>query len=134
MAWDYLGKKYVGETPKYSLDHSHLNKVWALYKDTRLQHHERIVLMMTFDKAYVPIDNLEDAAECCERFGLECENGTHVNHWRAIGKALKSATSLRFNRFARGIALSPTSVNDMWCGDEWVDSAWSIYDEVDKSE
>lgn len=129
IAWDYLGKKYIPEKPKYSfMDGDHIEKVWALYKDQRLDHHERVVLMMTFDQAYVPLDKLEDAGDCCERFGRECEDGAHVNHWSAIGNLLKAAASLRFNRFARGIALSPTSVSDMWCGDEWVDSAWSIYD------
>lgn len=138
VVWDYLGGKYISDKPSYGMEMSYLKKVWALHKDDRLEVWERIPLFMTFDKAYVPLSRLIDASNACLRFNSEV--GVHpdfqnrVNHWGSIGTALSvAAASKPFSPYARGVALSPTSVNDMW-GDapkDWLDDAWSIYDKED---
>ena len=130
MAWDYLAEKYIPEKPAYSLAESHLEKVWKLAEDDRLEPFERCVLMMTFDRSYVPVANLKDAAEACEMFGKACENGKHVNHWVAIGAALREAAGMRFSRHTRGVALSCTSVNDCWAwpSEKWLTEAWPIFE------
>ncbi|MDI9407795.1 MAG: hypothetical protein QM523_00945 [Candidatus Pacebacteria bacterium] len=125
VCWDYLAKKYG--VPSSMFD---MNPVWALASGGRLAHHERVAMMMTFDAAYVPMGKLQDAAESCERFGAESEDGARANHWTAFGAALRDAAKQRHNRFARGICLSCTSVSDNWgYGSDWPDKAWSIYDE-----
>lgn len=130
-AWGHLAAKYIPEKPVFSLSESHMKKVWALATHHHVRHHEKVVLMMTFDKAYVPLAHLENAADCCIRFAKECENGSSENHWHEIGESLKLASTMKMNRHARGVALSCTSVNDCWGwpSKEWLEEAWSIYAE-----
>jgi hypothetical protein len=130
-AWDHLAEKYIPVRPAYSMDEKHLEKVWALAGDKRLQDHERAVLMITFDKAFVPVGALTNAAAACEKFGAECEDGRRVNHWPAIGAALRQATETNLGRHARGVCLTCTSVADYWSEPvaDWLAGAWSIYAE-----
>lgn len=122
--WDYLAAKYGVHSTL-----SNMQPVWDLASDKRLAHHERVALMMTFDRAFVPLQNLKDAAESCERFGQESAMGGRVNHWSAFGSALREADKKRHSRFARGVCLSCTSVSDNWqWGSDWPDRAWSIYE------
>lgn len=108
--WDHLSVKYLGS--KFNMFDP--QPTWDLAGSDKLAEHERIALMMTFDRSYVPIPCLREAAEACELFGAECEDGQMVNHWPAIAEALHSASKLRHNRHARGVVLNCTSVSDMW--------------------
>lgn len=130
IAWDHLAAKYIDEVPAYSMSESHLRKVWELASDERLEPYERCVLMMTFDRSYVPVANLTDAADACEQFGKACENGRSENHWQAIGAALREAASRKLGRHARGVCLSCTSVSDHWINpsDDWLTKAWPIFE------
>ncbi len=132
LAWDHLGHKYVDGFRPYSMDPAMLRKVWALADDPRIQHHEGVVLRMTFDKSFVGIADLADAAECCRKFGKECSGADRVNHWHSIGDALADEAQKRHGRHARGVALSSTSVSDPWLqpDEEWLDGAWSIYADI----
>lgn len=127
MCWDHLATKYLGEAVGMFGD---MRRVWNLAGDDRLADHEKIAMMMTFDRAYVPLDRLTDAAEACEKFGLECEDGARVNHWPAFAKALREAAQQKFNRHARGVCLACTSVSDMWVepSADYLSNAWSIYE------
>ncbi len=129
VAWDFLATKYIAEKPLYSMDKGHMQKVWDLASDPRLELCERAVLMMTFDRSYVPTANLRDAAEACAKFGALIENGRSANHWPAIGEALRRAATMRLGRHARGVCLSCTSVSDPWGNpaEDWLEDAWSIY-------
>lgn len=125
--WDYLGQKYIEKNPVYSLDEKHLQKVWDLADDNRLSESERICLLMTFDKMYIPLDCLNDAADACIEFGRSCRD----SHWPYFGLTLKTLSQHKFNRHARGIALACTSVNDCWVNmesNDWIKNAWPIYD------
>lgn len=130
VIWDHLGEKYVPERPTYSFDGGHLRKVWALAGDDRLASHEKICLMITFDKAYIPLANLTEAADACARMGAETSHMPGVNHWIGIGDELRKAAKQHFSRHARGIVLSPTSVSDCWGfpSNDWLKNAWPIFD------
>jgi hypothetical protein len=127
-AWDYLGKKYFGES-YHSMDSKELRKVWDLFGDTSLPGDERIVLAVTFDHAYIPLAHLKDVGEACITFHAKSYNGEQVNHWAEIGQSLIGLQGKHFSRFARGVALSCTSVSDMWGwpSDEQLAKAWSIF-------
>lgn len=112
ICWDYLSKKYLG-LDGYPL-FGDMQPVWNLARDERLTIPEKVALLMTFDGAYIPLSNLKDAAEACEAFGKECEDGGRVNHWPAFGAELRRASKMKHNRHARGVCLSCTSVNDPW--------------------
>lgn len=133
IVWDYLAYKYIAEKPAYSMASDHLERIWALASDQRLSHAERVVLMMTFDRAYVPVEQLVDAADACAVVGAAVENGRQANHWPAISEALRAAASMNLGRHARGVCLSCTSVSDAWCSPspEQITKAWSIYAEVE---
>tara|TARA_R110000737_G_scaffold342487_1_gene367363 strand:+ start:421 stop:906 length:486 start_codon:yes stop_codon:yes gene_type:complete len=129
ICWDFIGTKYIDEKPIYSMDHGYLKKVWALASTDKLTHPEATAMLMTFDRAYVPMDCLEEAADGCIRFGEMCEDGRRENHWPEIGEKLREAASMKHNRHARGIALSCTSVSDAWSwpSDEQLSCAWPTH-------
>lgn len=129
--WDYLSKKYLG-IPSAMHDMEAMQKVWALADSNVISREENIALRFTFDKAFIPVANLADAAEAIEKFGQLCENSTSVNHWPAIAVALREASKIKHHHEARGICLSPTSVSDNWHSSnrEWLADAWSIYEDL----
>lgn len=131
VAWDWIGERYIAEKPIYSGDRRYLEKVWALHSDKRLSADERIVLLMTFDRAYVPLDKCKEAGDSCVTFWERSHNGERVNNWGDIGQFLLSVAGKKFNRFARGVCLSCTSVSDVWCeaSQDQINGAWSIFDE-----
>jgi hypothetical protein len=127
--WSHLADKYIPEKPDYAMDDQHLTKVWALANDDRLSLEEKICLMMTFDGAYVPLENLGQAAAACSLFGVHCEDHRSVNHWPALGEVLQELSTQKFNRHAIGVALSPTSVCDPWADEteHALSEAWGIF-------
>lgn len=129
VCWDYLGTKYIEEEPTYSMDMAYMKKVWALASDKGVPIEDRVCLMMTFDNAYVPVKALKDAAEACHLFAEKIKPDV-VNHWRAFGDSLLEVGELRLSRHVRGVALSCTSVNDVWQnrGKNDFDNVWSIFD------
>jgi hypothetical protein len=131
-AWDYLGKKYFPGTYHSMLD-TELRKVWELFSDTSLPGDERIVLALTFDRSYIPTAHLKGVGEACITFGTKSDDHERVNNWTEIGHTLINMHGRRFSRFARGVALSCTSVSDPWCEptDDQLSRAWSIFREAD---
>ena len=125
--WDYLSEKYLGRKTSMFGD---MQSVWGLHTDSRLLECEKTAMLITFDRAYIPLANLEEAGEACAQFGTLCEDGVRVNHWPAFGVALKELAGRKFNRHARGVVISATSVNDVWGwpSREQLDGAWPIYD------
>lgn len=124
--WSYLAEKYL---PGHDLDHGRdgYAPLWALVKGDRLAFHERLALLMTFDYAYIPLANLERAAEACEKFGIECDHPEKVNHWPAIGTALREAAKMRHSHHARGVALA--CLDDIWLfpAKDAFSRAWPIF-------
>lgn len=130
VAWDYLADRYIAERPVYAMSEDHLKRVWALAADERLTRDERFELMLTFDRAFVPLANLAEAGRACVAFAEASEpKSPHVvNHWRAIGARLVHLQGEHHGRHARGVVLSATSVSDCWSDPsaDWLENAWPI--------
>jgi len=128
--WDYLALKYLGEKTAM-FDLRGMQRVWDLAGDERLTADEKVALMFTFDRAYIPTKHLKDAGESMIAFGKACHDGVSVNHWPAIGEKLIELSAQKFHHVARGICMSPTSVSDNWCrpSECWLTEAWPILKE-----
>jgi hypothetical protein len=141
--WDHLASKYlpqfnftdfdrddyVGHDRKYAM-------VWELHDE--ITEAELVALQMTFDRAFVPIDDLMTAGEACiAAHGMIEAHGfwTGVNHWQNIGNKLIELADHKFHPQARGIALSCTSVSDPWLVPraDFLDNAWPIFEDEDES-
>jgi hypothetical protein len=123
VIWDYLRSKYITEPdPSYK-------KTWKLAGDPRVAIHEKIALMITFDKAYVPKDKLAEAAEACRQIYAEMNSHQQVNHWLSIADGLQFAAERKLSRHCRGVVLQCTSVSDCWSypSKDWLENAWSIF-------
>lgn len=131
VAWDFLGAKYLGFAKPIILDRARLQQVWDLHRGALLSAQEKIVLLMTFDGAYIPLSRLQEAGEACDAFGAESDDGIHANNWAEIGRSLIRLSNSKFSRFARGAALSCTSVSDPWVDAtaNQLSKAWPIFRE-----
>ena len=131
VLWDYLSEKYLGGKPTYSLDKDHMDRVWKLAYDQNVEDDDRIALIMTFDYAYVGWDNLARAAEACAYVHLEITKNdvNRGSNWSRFAETLlQLSEQKRPTRFARGVALSCTSVSDPWefPSKETFERAWEI--------
>lgn len=133
VVWEFIGNKYIENKPQYwEMNLSVLKEIWALAGSDKLEEDERIAMMLTFDKAFVPASHFKQAGHACIKFYDRSRTDERVNHWAAIGDALIGLSEQKLSRYARGACLSCTSVNDIWCGAnaEHLASAWPIFDEV----
>lgn len=87
--WDYLIKKYID--PEGNMMYEKYTKVlWGMWKDSSVPIEARVVLMMTFDRAYITKENYSKAANAIRKF-LEIHNNTNVvNHWPRIAEIFES--------------------------------------------
>jgi len=131
-AWGWLGAKYVPDKPVYTMDREYNRKVWDLTGDPRLTLDEKIVLMFTFDGVYVPLQHVKDVGEACISFYEKSYDGERANNWGDIGQFLLSIAGKKFNRFARGVCLSCTSVSDPWSdwNSDTPQKTWSMFSEA----
>lgn len=127
VAWDWLGARYLGVTGRMADDE--YTRLWALARDPTVKTEHRCVLMMTFDYAYVPFEHLSIMGQACKEFYQEIFNPKLENHWDGIGDALIDLSTKRKSHYARGVAMSCTSVNNMWASYNHPDlsRAWSIF-------
>lgn len=136
VVWTHLGLKYLPRQPVYPLgDKEYMNSVWALASDdSDLHDYERITLRFTFDRAALPLDKIDDAAQSFKQFYEDTQHMDHVNHWGRISETVASVKTMKLSRFARGIVLGCTSVCDPWeYGDQtWIKNAWNIYNQQDE--
>lgn len=88
VIWDALCQRYLGLRP-FGWISSDLTKLWALWRDERVPLHQRAVLMLTFDRAYVTSDNYArmalDIRDCLRDLQPPSE---YVNHWPTIAALL----------------------------------------------
>jgi hypothetical protein len=139
--WDHLASKYFPDVNFSDYDrkdyvgHDRKNRmVWDLASDKRVTGEERAVLMISFDKAYVPKSHLKEAGEACvAAHGMIEAHGfwNGVNHWKAIGEALIGLSKRKLHWQARGVVLNCTSVQDMWIqpSRDYLANAWPIFEE-----
>jgi hypothetical protein len=112
--WGALAKEFLGMRNAYYPRPGwmeNLDKVFDLYKDSRVPLSLRAVLMMTFDRAYVIEKNYERAAKDIRAFmehypNLDCSDehpqihGTTAFHWNTIAYLYEGK-------------LNPTKVDDL---------------------
>lgn len=127
-AWHQLSDKYINETG--ILYAEIIKKLIDMFHD--LEYHEKLVLCLTLDRAYIPLDKIEDAGLACYKFGSEHRNPMLVNHWCELGNDIMFLYSYcKPSPYARGLGLTCTSVHDSWATDKsWLTEAWSIYNHV----
>lgn len=127
--WKPLCEKYLGESWIFACD-----KLWPLWKDERLPLHQRAVLALTFDHAYVAKKDYARAAADIRAFFRDFPiDAKYVNHWPTIAELLESDPE------HQALAFVWTSCgDDLWLG-EWDEAAedygdidwsktWSLYD------
>lgn len=91
VVWDALCQKYLGYPPYGWGMREDLKDLWNLWKDEKLPLHQRSVLMMTFDRAYVSKTDYKRAASDIRLFLRDFpEDETKVNHWNRIEEYFES--------------------------------------------
>jgi hypothetical protein len=128
LCWDYLGEKYI---PNYNP--LKWPEVWPLNADQRLSEAERAALLFTLDDAYIPVRDLQTAANWFDEFAEATEADPELrgraNHWRAFAASIRKAMLVKDKRL-RGVCVSCTSVNNTWSmrRPEEFAKAWPITD------
>lgn len=89
--WHAIGKRYID--PDFFMMRA--EKLWPLWKDQTIPVHQRAVLMLTYDKAYVTAENYARMAADIRQFlqDFPVAEG-HANHWPAIASALEEARGI----------------------------------------
>jgi len=89
--WNALCKKYYGTQDHSYMLNGTLDKLWPRWKDLSIPEHQRAVLMMTYDHAYVSKNNYARAAADIEKFFADFSPiYGNVNHWPRLVEILKS--------------------------------------------
>lgn len=65
--WRSLGDKYISDSLNLSRLED-MKEIWRLYKDSRLSRSEKIVLLSTFDYAFVKREELPEVIEAFKEF------------------------------------------------------------------
>lgn len=136
--WDHMAYKYYPNAnftrhgdPDYISRDDMNQMVWNLASDDQVTTEERVALMMTFDRSYVPITYLKVAGEACVTAAKMIDDAGFwkgVNHWKAIGEKLIELSSMNFHHQARGVVMNGSSVCDWWNdpNTDYLENAWPI--------
>lgn len=90
VVWDAIGKKYIGHDFSFMYNDK-VEKLWKLYSSQDIPIHQRVVLMMTFDRAYVLKKDYSRAARDIRLFLEDFPQDTSVaNHWPSIADYFES--------------------------------------------
>jgi hypothetical protein len=87
--WDWLIKKYIDAESNMMYEKS-AKQLWPLWKNESIPLHQRAVLLMTFDRAYVSKENYQRAADDIRAFLQDFNNTEVVNHWPRIAEIFES--------------------------------------------
>lgn len=102
--WAYMGNKYI---PHFSMFQQRaMIDLWKLYENRTIPLHQRAVLMMTFDRAYVSREHYARAAKDIRLFLRDHNDTTVVNHWPRIAEIFEG------NPDVPAIGFWHTSVSD----------------------
>lgn len=107
--WNYISSKYMSE----SFTDVQKQKFWPIYKDKRLSHYDKAVLLSTYDDAFVEIDNLMYFSDACRSVHKEIAKNSGWSHFEAIGEIAENLY-LKHDHRCKVIAIGCTSVCDIW--------------------
>ncbi len=115
--WTSLANKYLGKDHMWLCNPDGAQQVWDLWKDPRLNYHERVVLFSTFDHAVIEREGFNEAGFCFAQFEAMHRQVNQVCHVGDISRLL-----LKYDVDpVTGMCFHLTSVTeDPWCG-EWDD-------------
>lgn len=116
---DTLAQRYLGAAPYRYFDPAVLERLWKLPDDPRLSAPEKIVLLMTFDRAYVLKKDFARAVEAIHAYfhdKLRAHGGAMVNHWLPLATLLESDPDCAAIGFQTSLI-----ADEMWLGD-WDDA------------
>lgn len=110
--WSYLWDKYL-KTHEHDYMHgtTQYERLWPVWKDSRLLECEKICHTMTFDDAIIKQADLKFVSDKCTEFAhlYAAKNPSAANHWKSIGEDL-----LLVPKSAYGVCFRWTSVTDQW--------------------
>lgn len=140
VIWNAMCGKYYGTKDHAYMFNGTLELLWPRYKDLGIPIHQRAVLMITYDRAYVVKKDYKRAADDIRSFLVDLPpNPEYVNHWPRIADIFEG------NPDIPAIGLYCTSVSeDPFCGGwneekeeynqpDW-DECFDIYSELDSLE
>ena len=135
LVWDAMCQKYLG-TSEFGYD-SQIDNLWPLWRDVAIPKHQRAVLMMTYDRAYVTKEHYARAASEIRAFLSDFPLiKERANHWPTIASLFAS------NPDIPAIGLWCTSVSEDPFQGEWNEEkeeydppdwqqCYSLYEELD---
>jgi hypothetical protein len=93
--WEAMARKYIGVSKAYDYPGvgwmQCLDKIWPLWKRTDIPEEHRLVLMFTYDRAYVAKKDYARMALAIRQFLKDFPpHPGHVNHWNHIAELLES--------------------------------------------
>lgn len=109
IVWDYLIKKHINPYATM-MNEKAIDELWKLWKNPKVPIHQRAVLMMTFDRAYVSKDYYRRAAQDIRMFLRDNPTFGVVNHWYHILDIFESDPNIP----AIGLWCTSVSVNPFW--------------------
>lgn len=129
VVWQSLVDCYIDpEKKSYLFSDGTMDKLWPLWKRDDIPLHQRAVLLMTFDRAYVAKKDYERAASDIDKFFQDFPPTVgNINHWPEIARLFRG------NPEIPGIGLYATSVSDNPFNGAWNEEA-EDYDPPDWSE
>lgn len=91
------------------------NGFWGSYRSKELTINERMVLLSTYDLAYIPTEYLYEYAEACEEVHKSILEYTTFgwSHFKDIGEIAKNLSG-RHDPRLKGLCIGCTSVSDPW--------------------
>lgn len=86
--WKVLIKKYYGD--EHFLEPRMLELLWPRWQDLSIPEHQRAVLMMTYDRAYVTKKDYARAARDIREFLKDFPIDSGANHWPRLAEIFES--------------------------------------------
>lgn len=127
--WDYISFRVLGK----KFDMFNDKEFWPCYKSDKLSWDEKAVLLATYDKAFVEIENLQEFANACRKVHGKIIETTHWewSHFESIADAAENLHKNHDYR-SKGMAIGCTSVNDEWSYGNVKDiESWGVYSQIE---
>lgn len=127
--WDYISLKVLGKR----FDPFDDEEFWPSYKSDKLDDDEKVVLLSTYDNAFVEIANMIEFSKSCRKLhrAIIETTGWDWSHFEAIAEAAEKLAKKHDPR-CKGMAIGCTSVCDVWEQEDVknIDS-WGVYGQLE---